>query len=111
MATPALRRDWNASPCRSKFFVPGHHSSFALVFVLLGLIVAGPGEAMRGIGAILVARDALLTDYLGIAGIGGGLVHADLLALPWRPLSPRFFSAALRFSPFREWSWQVVPAC
>ena len=65
---------------------------------------AARGGARRPRG-ILTTRDALLTDYFGVGGIGGGCVNAGLLTLaaclrlPARP-APR--------SPARRWracSW------
>lgn len=50
-------------------------------FIFCGLIVDGPVKVLIGISAILQARDTLLTDYFGIAGVGGALVHAGLLSL------------------------------
>lgn len=54
---------------------------YAAAFIALGLAMDGPGEAVRGIAAILTSRDTLLTDYFGIAGVGGSLVHAGTLTL------------------------------
>jgi hypothetical protein len=56
-------------------------AAYAAAFVALGLIVQTPAEALRGLGAILMTRDALLTDYFGVGGIGGGCVSAGLLTL------------------------------
>ncbi len=36
---------------------------------------------LRGLSAILTTRDALLTDYFGVGGIGAGCVSAGLLTL------------------------------
>ena len=36
---------------------------------------------LGGLGAIVTTRDALLTDYFGVGGIGGGCVNAGLLTL------------------------------
>jgi hypothetical protein len=56
-------------------------AGYAAAFVMFGFIVNGPTAAMRGLGAILTTRDALLTDYFGVGGIGGGCVSAGLLTL------------------------------
>jgi hypothetical protein len=54
---------------------------YAAAFVVFGLLVDGPAAVARGLLAILTSRDALLTDYFGIGGIGGGCVNAGLLTL------------------------------
>lgn len=56
-------------------------AGYAAAFVLLGLLVDTPAAVLRGLVAILTTRDALLTDYLGIGGIGASLVNAGLLTL------------------------------
>ena len=56
-------------------------TAYAATFIVFGLAVDGPGEVVRGIAAILASRDTLLTDYFGIAGIGGSLVHTGILTL------------------------------
>ena len=40
-----------------------------------------PAAVARGLAEILTTRDALLTDYFGIGGIGAGCVNAGLLTL------------------------------
>lgn len=55
--------------------------AYAAAFVAFGLLVDGPGAVLRGLIAILSTRDALLTDYFGIGGIGAGCVNAGLLTL------------------------------
>jgi len=54
---------------------------YAASFIVLGLAMDGPEVVVRGIAAILTSRDTLLTDYFGIAGVGGSLVHAGTLTL------------------------------
>lgn len=56
-------------------------AAYAASFVALGFLVQTPAELLRGLGAILTTRDALLTDYFGVGGIGGGCVSAGLLTL------------------------------
>ncbi len=56
-------------------------AAYAASFVGLGFIVQTPAELLRGLGAILTTRDALLTDYFGVGGVGGGCVSAGLLTL------------------------------
>jgi len=55
--------------------------AFAAAFILFGLIVDGPQVALRGLYSIVTTRDALLTDYFGVGGIGAACVNAGLLTL------------------------------
>ena len=55
--------------------------AYASAFVVFGLAVDGPGRVLRGLVEIVTTRDALLTDYFGIGGIGAGCVNAGLLTL------------------------------
>ena len=48
---------------------------------MFGFLVQPPADVLRGLSAILTTRDALLTDYFGVGGIGGGCVSAGLLTL------------------------------
>lgn len=54
---------------------------YALAFVVFGLAVDGPAQVLRGLAEIVTTRDALLTDYFGIGGIGAACVNAGLLTL------------------------------
>lgn len=56
-------------------------ASFAVAFLVCGLISDRPSAIALGIVAILRSRDTLVTDYFEIAGVGGALVHAGLLTL------------------------------
>jgi hypothetical protein len=56
-------------------------AAYAAVFVAFGLAVDGPAGVARGLAAIIISRDTLLTDYFGIGGIGAGCVNAGLLTL------------------------------
>ena len=56
-------------------------AAYAAAFVLFGLMVQSPAALLGGLGAIVTTRDALLTDYFGVGGIGGGCVNAGLLTL------------------------------
>jgi hypothetical protein len=55
--------------------------AYAAVFVAFGFIVDGPSRVLHGLLSIVTTRDALLTDYFGIGGIGAGCVNAGLLTL------------------------------
>jgi hypothetical protein len=56
-------------------------AAFAAAFILFGFVVDGPQQVLRGLFEIVTTRDALLTDYFGVGGIGGGCVNAGLLTL------------------------------
>jgi hypothetical protein len=56
-------------------------AAYAAAFVAFGILVDGPVAVGRGLATILTTRDALLTDYFGIGGIGAGCVNAGLLTL------------------------------
>ncbi|MBK9244526.1 MAG: DUF1576 domain-containing protein [Burkholderiales bacterium] len=56
-------------------------AAYAAAFIAFGLAVDGPAEVARGLAAIVISRDTLLTDYFGIGGIGAGCVNAGLLTL------------------------------
>ena len=51
---------------------------YAAAFVLFGLALQSPSALLSGLAAIVTTRDALLTDYFGVGGIGGGCVNAGL---------------------------------
>jgi hypothetical protein len=53
----------------------------ALAFILFGLIVQPLGEIGPGLLKILLARDTLITDYIGVGGMGAAFVNAGLLTL------------------------------
>jgi hypothetical protein len=46
--------------------------AYAAAFVVFGFIVDGPERVLHGLAQIVTTRDALLTDYFGIGGIGAG---------------------------------------
>jgi len=56
-------------------------AAYAAAFVVFGLALDGPMAVARGLVEIVTTRDALLTDYFGIGGIGAGCVNAGLLTL------------------------------
>lgn len=56
-------------------------AAYAVVFVLFGLVVDGPARVLSGLPDILLSRDTLLTDYMGLGGIGAAVVNAGLLTL------------------------------
>jgi hypothetical protein len=56
-------------------------SAYAAAFVVFGLLVDGPDRVLRGLVDIVLTRDALLTDYFGVGGIGAACANAGLLTL------------------------------
>jgi Protein of unknown function (DUF1576) len=54
---------------------------FPLAFIAFGLAVEPPQLVWQGLIAILSARDTLITDYIGLGGIGAAFVNAGLLTL------------------------------
>ncbi len=56
-------------------------SLFPLAFIGFGFCVDTPAEIWRGLARILTSRDTLITDYIGVGGIGAAFVNAGLLTL------------------------------
>jgi len=56
-------------------------AAFAAAFVVFGFVVDGPQQVLHGLFEIVTTRDALLTDYFGVGGIGAACVNAGLLTL------------------------------
>jgi hypothetical protein len=56
-------------------------AGFALAFVVAGLLIDTPRDIALGVQRILGTRDTLITDYIGVGGIGATLVQAGLLTL------------------------------
>ena len=54
---------------------------YALAFVVFGFVMSSPNQVWRGLINILTTRDALLTDYIGVGGVGASFVNAGLLTL------------------------------
>lgn len=54
---------------------------FAASFVVFGLLASPLPEIARGLAAIWFSRDTLITDYIGLGGMGAAFVNAGLLAL------------------------------
>lgn len=57
--------------------------AFGIATVLLlftaALVLAPPGELMRGMATIVLTRDALVTDYFELAGFGAAFFNAGLV--------------------------------
>jgi hypothetical protein len=54
---------------------------YASSLVLLGFGVASPSEILLGLGRIVTAPDTLITDYLGVGGLGATLVNSGSITL------------------------------
>lgn len=54
---------------------------YALLFTIFGLVMASPSQILTGLVQILTTRDALITDYIGVGGLGAAFVNAGLLTL------------------------------
>jgi hypothetical protein len=65
----------------SDHLILGVVAAYAAAFVVFGFLVQPPADVLRGLSAILTTRDALLTDYFGVGGIGAGCVSTGLLTL------------------------------
>jgi len=54
---------------------------YACAFVVFGFLVDDPVNIFHGLINILTTRDALLTDYIGVGGMGAAFVNAGILTL------------------------------
>jgi len=54
---------------------------FPLTFILAGVLIDTPAEIFSGLIRIVASRDTLITDYMGIGGIGAAFTNAGLLTL------------------------------
>ena len=54
---------------------------YSAAFIVFGFAVDSPSHIVRGLWEIVTTRDALLTDYFGVGGIGAACVNAGLLTL------------------------------
>ena len=54
---------------------------FPVAFMLFAFSVDSPAAIFRGLVAILTSRDTLITDYIGVGGMGAAFVNAGLLTL------------------------------
>jgi hypothetical protein len=50
-------------------------------FIVFGFLVDSPEKIVRGMIDIVTTRDALLTDYFGVGGMGAAFVNAGFLTL------------------------------
>lgn len=54
---------------------------YALAMIIFGLSMDSPQNIIKGIFYIIVEPDTLITDYIGVGGIGAAFVNAGLLIL------------------------------
>jgi hypothetical protein len=54
---------------------------FPLAFIAFGLAVDSPRDVYLGLIKILSSRDTLITDYIGLGGMGAAFINAGLLTL------------------------------
>lgn len=54
---------------------------FSVYLIAIGLILGDPSEILPGLWKIIQTEDALITDYVKIAGIGAAFVNAALVTL------------------------------
>ncbi|WP_302496606.1 DUF1576 domain-containing protein, partial [uncultured Flavonifractor sp.] len=54
---------------------------FAAYLISIGLILGDPSQILPGLWKIIQTEDALITDYVKIAGIGAAFVNAALVTL------------------------------
>lgn len=54
---------------------------FAFFWALFGVALSGPAEVLPGLWKIILTEDALITDYVEIAGVGAAFVNSALVTL------------------------------
>lgn len=54
---------------------------FSLSIILFGLLMDSPANILPGLFNIIVQPDYLITDYIGVGGIGATFINAGLLTL------------------------------
>jgi len=55
--------------------------TYVFIFIVFGFIMSSPSEIFIGLLKIITVRDALITDYIGVGGMGAAFVNAGLLTL------------------------------
>lgn len=67
---------------RKNFYKPYKVLMLLYIFMILfGFIVNTPAEIFSGLKNILLTPDILITDYIQVGGIGGGIINAALTSL------------------------------
>ena len=55
---------------------------FAAFLAAIGLILDDPSNILPGLWKIMITEDALITDYMEIAGVGAAFVNSALVTPP-----------------------------
>lgn len=56
-------------------------AGIAATFLLFGVLVQRPADLLSGLFTIQTVRDTLVTDYIGVGGMGAAFANAGLLTL------------------------------
>ena len=56
-------------------------AGYALYMIIFGMIMDSPLQILKGVLAITMKPDLLITDYISVGGMGAAFVNAGLLAL------------------------------
>ena len=56
-------------------------TALACIFIVFGFIIASPQEIARGLWAIIINPDILVSDYIAIGGLGAAVVNSALAGL------------------------------
>lgn len=78
MNAPKFLTFRNYSSNDIKFFII---TLYILSLVLFGFLMGNPKEILTGLHDILIQPDTLITDYIGIGGIGAAFVNSGTLTL------------------------------
>ncbi|MFD3156767.1 DUF1576 domain-containing protein [Haloimpatiens sp. FM7330] len=54
---------------------------FAVTLILIGFFIDSPKGIIKGIGKIIIYPDTLITDYIGVGGMGATFVNSGILTL------------------------------
>ena len=73
---------------------------FCVFLAAIGLVLGDPSTVLPGLWKIIVTEDALITDYVKIAGVSAALVNSALVTLVSLLLLPFPSSLPPRASPF-----------
>lgn len=55
--------------------------AYALSLIIFGLLTDTPEEILKGLYNILTGPDTLITDYIGVGGMGAAFINSGLLTL------------------------------
>lgn len=83
----------------SMFF---HFWIFVALLAIVGFLLSSPSEIIRGLHTIIVTEDALITDYILIAGPGAALINSAIVT------AITILILKLSQEPFNGYSFVVV---